>query len=93
LSARGPDIAGSRVGQLREHVLAVGVKQLEALLLVAVACAHQLGIGANLADRHAGRPEPGDQRDPGQAPVAVAPLARAMVRAARVWQARGVLTS
>jgi hypothetical protein len=52
--------------ELGAYPLAVGPQQRQALVLVAVACSHQLGVATHLADRHARRPQLGYQLDPAQ---------------------------
>jgi hypothetical protein len=44
----------------------MGSQEREPFLLVTVASADQLGVTAHVADRHARRPQLGDQLDPAE---------------------------
>ena len=63
------------LGQPGQHDLPVRLEQVEPLLLVAVAGADEVGVPADVADRHPGRAQLGDQPDPGEVGVLVAPVA------------------
>src|SRR5689334_25016817 len=62
------------LGQLGLDPLAVCLEQSQPFGLVPVAGADQPGVPADVADRHPGRAQPGDQLDPGQVLLAVAPV-------------------
>ena len=62
--------------ELVEHGGAVGLEQREALLLVALAGADEVGVLAHPPDRHAGAAQPREQDDPAQVLVGVAPVRR-----------------
>ena len=57
--------------QLRPHRISMLLEQGEALGLVSVPGAHQLGVAPDAADRHAGCPQALQNLDPRQVLVAV----------------------
>ena len=61
--------------QLRLNRVAMLLEQGQALGLVTVAGAHQLGVAANAANRHAGGAQALQDLDPRQVVVAVAAMA------------------
>ena len=63
--------------ELRADPRAVGAQEREPLGLVAFAGADHLGVAAHLADRHAGRPQLGDQLEPAEVALGVATVPRA----------------
>src|SRR5690348_2453216 len=76
LHVDGVEVGRHRL-ELRADALAMGSKEREPLLLVAVAGADQLGVAAHLADRHPGRPQFGDQLNPPEVAFRVAAMPRA----------------
>src|SRR5205814_2357075 len=76
LQVNGVEVRRHRV-ELRADPLAVSSQKPEPLVLVAAAGPDQLGIAAHFPDRHARRPQFGDQLDPAQVALAVTTMARA----------------
>src|SRR6266508_3602158 len=71
----GAQVVGD-LGELAAYSLAVVEEQPQSLDLVAVAGADQFGVRADLADRHTGRTQLGDQLDPAQVALGVAAVPR-----------------
>src|SRR5215475_4465995 len=68
-------VDGVEVGRHRVEfcadALAMSAQQREPLVLIAVARTDQLRVMANLADRHPGRPQLGDQLDPAEVALGI----------------------